>query len=145
MVSSAVLAATVLSWPSTVPQDTMNEVTRLIGKRFEVQHCVRGGEVECQSDALWIQFQLVPEHWTRKPLAVAERKSNTIAIFPNEVLKHTKLQANDVWFKIALGRVAAHEVVHLLVRDRDHWGNGLMKSHQTREQLTALQLLPLAD
>lgn len=137
-------AAQLVSWPATVPPATLQEVDRLIGRRFELAHCIRAGDGSgCPAEALWIQFQPRPAGW--RALAVADRSSNLIGIFPEAVLEHAKLQANDVWFKLALGRIAAHEIVHLLVRDRDHWGNGLMKSHQSREQLTALRLLPLED
>lgn len=142
--SSAGAASRVASWPATVPAVTLQEVDRLIGRRFDLSRCIRQHDGSgCPADALWIQFQARPKGWTA--LAVADRSSNLIGIFPDAVLEHAKLQTNDVWFKIALGRVAAHEIVHLLVRDRDHWGNGLMKSHLARETLTSLRLLPLED
>lgn len=136
--------AQLVSWPATVPTATLQEVDRLIGRRFSVKHCIREGDGSgCPADALWIQFQARPAGW--RALAVADRSLNLIGIFPDAVLEHARLYPKDVWFHIALGRIAAHEIVHLLVRDRDHWGNGLMKSHQSREQLTALRLLPLED
>lgn len=142
--SGAIAESRIVSWPATVPAATLQEVDRLIGRRFKLEHCIRAHDGSgCPAEAPWIQFQQRPAGW--RALAVADRSSNLIGIFPEAVLKHAKLQANDVWFKIALGRIAAHEIVHLLVRDRDHWGNGLMKSHQSREQLTALRLLPLED
>jgi len=55
-----------------------------------------------------------------------------IVVFIVNLEKYLEVSRESPKFHKAMGRVIAHEVLHVLYPERGHWGHGLMAEHASR-------------
>jgi hypothetical protein len=138
-------AVQVITWPADVSSITTDEVTRLLGKALAVEHCRR----DCVGSSVRVVISdstpkdVRKEAERRRVFASANRATRIVYVFADYVQAETRMPRRPE-YHVAIGRIAAHEIVHVLVQHKDHWGDGLMRGHADARYLLG-PLPPLAE
>ena len=130
-------------WPAESRPEMVAEVGRLIGGSFALEHQVRSDDVTCAPDAVWISFTRRPSHVRSTVLAAADRERRLIAVYGDELTAFVGERRGTILHDLAVGRVAAHEIVHVVGAHPGHRGRGLMRPRFSKEMLTGLRRFAL--
>jgi hypothetical protein len=136
--SIVVPAGFTVAWPKDAPDGAIEEAKRLLPDAVHVK-CGYGTAEQTMTchvrPTAWVQFEEDRPKNFPKWLAAAETERKVIIIFIRPIEKCVGFPKGDFRFGLVLGRIVAHEMVHILRPDLGHFGNGLMQSHHSKQAL----------